>query len=94
MWVAWDNNHTGYMQTYAQSAKVKRLRNQPVVTLAPCDARGTPKGSSVSALASVHEPGSPVAQEADRLLAKRYGWSRKLIHLLLWLSRRSSRVYL
>jgi PPOX class probable F420-dependent enzyme len=33
--------------------KVKRIRNTPRVTIAPCDRRGTPKGEEVEATAAI-----------------------------------------
>lgn len=56
--------------TQAKSWKVKRIRNTPRVTLAPCDMRGNPKGEAVEAVASVNENRTAEAYQA---IGKRYG---------------------
>jgi uncharacterized protein len=97
MWAAWEaSTSLFYMQTYAGSAKVKRIRNRPQVGLTPCDSRGRVNSDSlsISGTAQVVEPGSSSGQQADRLLAKRYGLARSAIGFLLWLARRNERVYL
>jgi PPOX class probable F420-dependent enzyme len=97
MWAAFESaTSLFYMQTYAASAKVKRIRNNTQVSLTPCDSRGNvqPQSIRVPATAQVVEPDSPRGQQADRLLAQRYGLARRAIGLLLWLTRRSQRVYL
>ena len=92
VWAAWDGPNRLYMQTYAGSAKVKRIRNYPEVGLTPCDARGNPKGQRQTATARPLEPAE--SGKPDQLLAHRYGWARNLIGLLLWLSRRHQKTYL
>lgn len=39
--------------TQEKSWKVKRIRNTPRVTIAPCDVRGNPRGEPVEAVATV-----------------------------------------
>ncbi|CAJ1503967.1 PPOX class F420-dependent oxidoreductase [[Mycobacterium] burgundiense] len=56
--------------TQAQSWKVKRIRNTPRVTLAPCDMRGNPKGEAVEAVAGVNEHRTA---DAYRAIGERYG---------------------
>ncbi|TDC34263.1 PPOX class F420-dependent oxidoreductase [Micromonospora sp. 15K316] len=41
--------------TAADSGKVKRIRNNGTVTVAPCDVRGRPHGASVPAHASLYD---------------------------------------
>lgn len=97
MWAAFEPaTSLFYMQTYAESAKVKRIRNNAQVSLTPCDSGGNvqPQAVRVLATAQVVEPESPQGQLADRLLAQRYGLARRAIGLLLWLTRRNQRVYL
>lgn len=93
MWAAWDGAGRAYMQTDGGSAKVKRIRSQAKVWLAPCNARGQTHGDRVTAEARIIES-SAEAEEADRRLGKRYGWARKGINLLLWLTGRRQRIYL
>ena len=57
--------------TQGSSGKVKRIRNNGKVLVAPCDARGRLKGDQVSGTARLQDP-----QETERtteLIAKRYG---------------------
>ena len=42
-----------YVMTGAESGKVKRIRNNPHVELAPCDARGRLKGDVVAATVAI-----------------------------------------
>ncbi|SIQ62219.1 PPOX class F420-dependent oxidoreductase [Micromonospora avicenniae] len=41
--------------TAADSGKVKRIRNNGTVTVAPCDVRGRPQGASVPAHATLYD---------------------------------------
>lgn len=71
--------------TQADSGKAKRLRNDPRVLVAPCDARGNLKGEQVEATATLED-----ADETSRtaqLIEKRYG---VLGRLLMWRSRRAA----
>lgn len=67
-----------YVGTPDTSGKVKRIRRNPRVRVAPCTMRGTPTGDWIEARARLVE--SEEAERADRLLARRYGLSRRLIH--------------
>ena len=57
--------------TAADSWKVKRIRRDPHVRLAPCSARGTPRGPAVDADASLMVETTTV----EALLARKYGWA-------------------
>lgn len=57
--------------TQEQSWKVKRIRNTPRVTIAPCDMRGNPKGEAVEAVASILDKSANGATYAA--IGKRYG---------------------
>nr|WP_090273961.1 PPOX class F420-dependent oxidoreductase [Mycolicibacterium komanii]CRL66837.1 PPOX class F420-dependent protein, family [Mycolicibacterium komanii] len=57
--------------TQEQSWKVKRIRNTPRVTIAPCDMRGNPKGEAVEAVASILDKSVNGATYAA--IGKRYG---------------------
>jgi uncharacterized protein len=66
-----------YVRSERASGKLKRLRRDPRVLLAPCTVRGRPLGAPLEASARVlEEP----AQEllAERALAARYGLGREL----------------
>lgn len=58
--------------TQASSAKVRRIRNDPHVLLAPCDARGRLKGEQVAGLAVLQDAEETVRITA--LIRKRYGF--------------------
>lgn len=58
--------------TQGSSAKVRRIRNDPHVLLAPCDARGRMKGEQVAGLAALQNPDETVRIAA--LIRKRYGF--------------------
>lgn len=68
-----------YVYTLASAGKVKRIRNNPRVRIAPCDARGTLKGAWVEATARIVDE-TEAAQAHDLLVAK-YGWMKRLADL-------------
>lgn len=57
--------------TQASSGKVRRIRNNPQVLLAPCDARGRLKGEQVSGTATLQDPQQ--TERTTELIRKRYG---------------------
>jgi len=61
-----------YVVTGRNTGKVKRIRNNPGVAVAPSDFRGRPKGRDLRAVAGVtdEQRGGP----ADRALRGKYGW--------------------
>lgn len=58
--------------TQASSAKVRRIRNNPHVLLAPCDARGRMKGEQLAGLAALQDPVE--TERITSLIRKRYGF--------------------
>jgi PPOX class probable F420-dependent enzyme len=52
IWAAPDGDRL-LVITEGDSWKVKRIRNTPRVTIAPCDVRGNPKGEAVEAVAAI-----------------------------------------
>ncbi len=72
--------------TQADSGKAKRLRNDPRVLLAPCDARGNLKGEQVEGTALLEDAAETARTAA--MIEKRYGLLGKL---LMWRSRRAAR---
>ena len=71
---------TIYIQTVANSGKVKRIRNNGRVNIAPCKMDGKLIGAWVPAQA--REVTNPeVSTEADRLLDRKYGLMRKMFSL-------------
>ena len=65
--------------TQEQSWKVKRIRNTPRVTIAPCDRRGNPAGEAVDAAAEVLDKSVNVATYDG--IARRYGLVGKAFKL-------------
>lgn len=60
-----------YIRTSEDTGKYKRIKNNPVVKIAPCDMRGNVKGEWVEAEASLAS--SSEAAEAHRLIKAKYG---------------------
>ena len=69
-----------YFYTVAHSYKVKRLRNNPRVRIAPCDVRGKVKGDWIEATARLLDAAE--ARRADELLNRKYGWQKRTLNLL------------
>jgi hypothetical protein len=70
-----------YIRTIDGSGKVKRIRNNGGVQVAPCDARGGLLGEWVEGKAWLVTDSSTIAQ-VDRLLDKKYGLQRKMFNLM------------
>lgn len=72
-----------YIRTGANSGKVKRIRNNPEVQLAPCKADGTIIGEWIPAKGrEITDP--EMDKHIDRLLGKKYGIQK---NLFAWMSR-------
>jgi len=80
-----------YVMTQPDSGKVKRIRNNAQVEVAPSDVRGSVLGGTHEAMARILPPDE--AHQADRALTKKYGIQKHLFTLLMRL-RRKSFVYL
>ena len=65
-----------YIYSVADAGKVKRIRNNPKVRIAPCRFRGELKGDWVEATACI-VTGSDEDRSHD-LLDKKYGWKKKI----------------
>jgi len=61
-----------YATTPTDSGKMKRIRNNPQVVLAPSDARGRPRGESIEGLARQLGEGE-APEDAHRAYWKKYG---------------------
>jgi PPOX class probable F420-dependent enzyme len=74
-----------YVRTERAAGKLKRLRNDPRMLIAPCTVRGKPLGAPLEAsgrmLAAEQEP------RAERALADRYGFGRRLFEATMDLMR-------
>lgn len=80
MWFALEEE-TVYMSTMGESAKVKRLRRNARVALAPCDGGGRKKGPQIEGTGQVLDTRSEEGLRGEHLLARRYGIKRRL---LMW----------
>jgi uncharacterized protein len=63
-----------YVRTEADTAKVKRIRNDPHVRVGPCSDRGKPKGPLTEGRARVVSPDEE--QQAEAALQANYGKAR------------------
>ncbi len=63
-----------YVRTDRTAGKVKRLRNDPRLLVAPCTVRGKPLGAPLQATARMLPPDDEPL--AERVLAARYGFGR------------------
>jgi len=69
-----------YVYTIADSGKVKRIRREPHVNIAPCKMDGTPVGDWFPALAR-ELPDEEIGHRVDKLMDKKYGLMKKLFSL-------------
>ena len=76
----WFAEDSGILYAYSEAGagKVKRIRNNPRVRVAPCDARGRLEGEWVEAQARIVD--GDEAGRAERLLAEKYGFQKRLLN--------------
>lgn len=79
VWFAQDGE-TIYVQTVANSGKVKRVRNNGRVNITPCKMDGTPIGIWVPAFAREFTD-VEMAKKVNHLLDKKYGLMKKMFAL-------------
>ena len=65
-----------YFRTYADTAKLKRIRREPRVLVGPCDPRGKPKGPMIEAQA--RPLGRDEEDVAERAISSNYGLMRRI----------------
>ncbi|MGH3435811.1 MAG: PPOX class F420-dependent oxidoreductase [Sciscionella sp.] len=70
VWVARDDDEL-VVWTTTNSGKVKRIRRESAVDVAPCDLRGKPQGDAVSGHARLLEADD--TECVRRLIARKYG---------------------
>ncbi|HKX28334.1 MAG TPA: PPOX class F420-dependent oxidoreductase [Blastocatellia bacterium] len=75
MWFA-ERNGILYVYSLAHAGKVKRIRNNPLVRVAPSDMRGRPKGEWVEGRAQILDESG--AALGHRLLIEKYGWMKRI----------------
>lgn len=74
-----EKNEMLYVSAPSHTGKVKRLRNNKRVRIAPCDGGGKLKGAWQDAQAEFAMGAD--AEHADMLLNKKYGWQKKMLDL-------------
>ncbi len=84
VWFVLTDTGAFYIYTEAESWKVKRIRRNPRVRIAPCDMRGNVKGAWESGTAQFVTGGEE--QVASRLLDRKY-FLKKIFNLLTKLKR-------
>jgi PPOX class probable F420-dependent enzyme len=90
VWFVQDGD-TIYVRTVADSGKVKRIRNNGHVNIAPCKSDGRPVGIWVPAMAREIRD-EAFDRKVDRLLDKKYGLMKKMFGLASTLQKRQSTV--
>lgn len=78
LWFA-EENGLLYIYSLADAGKVKRIRNNPRVRVAPCDMRGNLKGDWVDGQARLLE--GDEGNHANRLLDDKYGLMKRIGNL-------------
>lgn len=78
LWFA-EENGLLYIYSLADAGKVKRIRNNPRVRVAPCDMRGNLKGDWVSGQARILDGAE--ADHANSLLDAKYGLMKRIGNL-------------
>ncbi len=63
-----------YVYSTPDAGKVKRIRNNPRVRVAPCDMRGNLRGAWVDARARICDDAE--AAHGQELLRRKYGWMK------------------
>ncbi len=75
-----------YVTTSSTSGKVKRIRRDPIVTVAPCTARGELLGHAVPGKARILPPDETAV--ADRALRRKYRLEKGMMRVLRTVLRR------
>ncbi|MBK8030519.1 MAG: PPOX class F420-dependent oxidoreductase [Chloroflexi bacterium] len=79
VWFAGDTKKV-YVMTQANAGKVKRIRNNAQVEVAPCTSRGDLLGAAVEAMARILPPDQ--VSEAKAALTQKYGWQKRIFDLM------------
>jgi uncharacterized protein len=76
VWFGLDDGGRLYFRTGPDVAKVRRIRNNPHVLVAPCTVRGKPLGRSIEGVA--RELPSEAHEHAEAAIQSNYGLGRRL----------------
>jgi PPOX class probable F420-dependent enzyme len=80
VWFGLDDDRL-YVRSEEGLGKVKRIRREPRVRIAPCNARGKPLGPPVDAVARIVD--SSEEERAERALQRSYGLGRRFYERFL-----------
>ena len=75
MWFA-EKDGLFFVYSVANVGKVKRIRNNPRVRIAPCDIRGKLEGDWITGQARIEE--GETAEIANKLLTRKYGLLKRI----------------
>jgi hypothetical protein len=89
VWVVTDDGRRLLVWTGGNTWKVKRIRRDPRVHVAPCDAKGKVQGEVLEGTARLLGPGA--AAFVEPLLRQKYGLMKRSLDLFNGLLRRLSR---
>jgi PPOX class probable F420-dependent enzyme len=90
VWFAEDGVATIYVYSVANAGKVKRIRNNPRVRIAPCTFSGEIEGDWIEAQAVIGD--ARMEAIAHPLLDRKYGWQKRIGNLWSRLMRRERAV--
>jgi len=76
VWAGLAENGRLYIRTERDVVKVKRIRNDPRVKVAPCGSRGQPRGDLIEGRARILAPEEE--EYAERTLAEHFGLGRRI----------------
>jgi PPOX class probable F420-dependent enzyme len=76
VWFGLDDRGRFYTRSTAAVWKVKRVRHDPRARVAPCDARGKPKGPAAEGRARILPPEEE--EHAERAIQSNYGVGRRI----------------
>lgn len=93
VWFAEQNGRL-YLYSMAEAGKVKRIRNNSRVALAPSDARGRVAEGAEWLKGTARLLSGAEARHAHELLVHKYGWQRRLLDFFWILGGRKSRAAL
>jgi uncharacterized protein len=65
-----------FVYSLANAGKVKRIRNNPTVRIAPCSFSGEVKGAWIDGISTILD--EEAALRAHKLLTKKYGWMKRI----------------
>jgi uncharacterized protein len=76
VWAGLGEDGKLYIRTEHDVAKVKRVRNDPHVKVAPCGSRGQPRGELIEGRARIVSPDEE--ERAERAIAEHFGLGRRI----------------